>query len=98
MAGHTKRALPWDSNSPRRLPLIELSCSARHKGKQKQTAHRLPWLKKRWTTVAYDLKDYPKDHRTDNCDEDVRHEENPDVQAQGQDKSGAFVLPPGTPC
>src|SRR5260221_4454245 len=34
LAGHTKRALPWDSNSPRRKPLVESSCSARLQGRR----------------------------------------------------------------
>src|SRR3954466_15112932 len=38
LAGHTKRALPWDSNSARRQPHIESSCSARHKGKMASRA------------------------------------------------------------
>ena len=38
LARHTKRASLRDSNSPRRHPLIESSCSARHKGGQKQNA------------------------------------------------------------
>ena len=32
LAEHKQRALPWDSNSPRRNPLARPSCSARHMG------------------------------------------------------------------
>ena len=41
LAGHTQRALPWDSNSPRRKPLVESSCSARLMG-ERQTPYDRP--------------------------------------------------------